>query len=89
MTRGAILILSILLCQTVRAELPDYGPGQFFLNFSIDSRRANGLFLADPVLRSSFSPDLPVRLSDVASGLPPLPQTSTPLPGYESPCGRC
>ncbi len=35
--------------------LPDLGPGQFYLNFNIDLRRTNGLFLADPV---PFSPDL-------------------------------
>lgn len=33
--------------------LPDLGPGQFYIEFNMDLRQTNGLFLADPV---AFSP---------------------------------
>ncbi len=32
-----------------QTELPDFGPGQFFLTFTATARQAGGLFLADPV----------------------------------------
>jgi hypothetical protein len=35
-------------------QLPDLGPGQFVLTFTVQPRQAGGLFLADPVL---FGPD--------------------------------
>src|SRR5262249_14148848 len=33
-----------------KGELPDLGPDQYFLPFTVDRRRAGGLFLADPIL---------------------------------------
>jgi hypothetical protein len=34
--------------------LPDFGAGQFYLTFTVDTRRAHGLFLAEPVLHNPF-----------------------------------
>jgi len=42
------------------SDLPDLGPGRFYLYFNTDLRQTNGLFLADPV---TFSP---------AQGRPPV-----------------
>src|SRR5207302_9657978 len=33
-------------------QLPDLGPGQLFFTFTVDFRRANGLFLAEPAPRA-------------------------------------
>lgn len=72
------------------ARLPDYGPGQFFLTFQVDTRRANGVFLADPVLRSSWLwMGLPVESLDAAVRAEDLVQSdvdgslipAVPLPG--------
>jgi hypothetical protein len=40
-------------------ELPDLGPDQYFLSFTVSPRRAGGLFLADPILLAPGRP-LPV-----------------------------
>jgi hypothetical protein len=42
-----------------KGELPDLGPDQYFLTFTVDRRRAGGLFLADPILLPPGEP-LPV-----------------------------
>ena len=36
--------------EKLRDLLPDLGPGQFYVDFGVDIRQANGLFLADPVV---------------------------------------
>ncbi len=42
-------------------DLPDFGPGQFFLTFSVRPRQAGALVLAEPIRFGSPSARLPVR----------------------------
>lgn len=41
-------------------RLPDFGPDQFFLTFTIQPRQAGGLFLAEPIRFGRFPNRLPV-----------------------------
>jgi transglutaminase-like putative cysteine protease len=43
-----------------RPQLPDLGPGQFYLTFTVQPRQAGGLFLAEPVLAGPEPGLLPV-----------------------------
>jgi transglutaminase-like putative cysteine protease len=45
-------------------ELPDLGPGQFFLTFTVQPRRAGGLVLAEPICFGSRSARIPVIALD-------------------------
>lgn len=45
-------------------SLPDYGPSQYFFNFKVDTREAQGLFLADPVVldpKTKLTPVVPLQ----------------------------
>jgi transglutaminase-like putative cysteine protease len=52
-------------------ELPDFGPGQFFLTFTIEARRAGGLVLAEPIRLGPPTARLPVLVFE-AGGRPSL-----------------
>jgi transglutaminase-like putative cysteine protease len=57
----------VLLKARQQTKLPDFGPGQYFLNFSVVPRKAGGLVLAEPVtVRTEELPALPVRDEDRA-----------------------
>ncbi|HTU91511.1 MAG TPA: transglutaminase domain-containing protein, partial [Gemmataceae bacterium] len=43
-----------------QSELPDFGPDQFFLTFTVQPRQAGGLVLAEPIRFGTFSARLPV-----------------------------
>jgi transglutaminase-like putative cysteine protease len=62
-------------------KLPDFGPDQFFLDFTVQPRRAGTLVLADPIrFGPRFTPRLPVISLDDAQQRLFAEQWSTLLP---------
>jgi hypothetical protein len=51
-------------------SLPDYGPSQYFFNFKVDTREAQGLFLADPVVLDPKTKLTPVVALQQKAGSP-------------------
>ena len=68
--------------QRPRYQLPDFGPDQFFLTFTIQPRRAGGLVLAEPIRLGAPSARLPVGPVPGAGGRPAVfvEMTGTVLP---------
>jgi transglutaminase-like putative cysteine protease len=48
-------------------ELPDFGPDQFYLDFTVQPRQAGGLVLAEPIRFGPFAARLPVVSLDGAN----------------------
>jgi transglutaminase-like putative cysteine protease/membrane protein implicated in regulation of membrane protease activity len=64
-------------------ELPDFGPKQFFLTFTVQPRQAGSLVLAEPVRLGPLATRLPIVTLDGESRAPlfsGVPNTLLPLP---------
>lgn len=53
-------IASVAPDMPIQVKLPDLGPKQFFLEFSLTPNKAGGLFLAEPALLTAGAAPLPV-----------------------------
>jgi hypothetical protein len=69
------------LARRGQRRLPDFGAGQYYLDFTIHARQAGGMLLAEPIRLGPPSARLPVVASPDARGIAPFFEVSgTVLP---------